>query len=552
MGFRPLAAFAIPAALWAVAIWIVGTSAYALVAFRHPLPYSDQWELLAPFATIARDGVGAYLAELWRPHLEHRLVLVRLANTIDHDFFGYRNDANAAMLFAAMAGQVGLLVDGLRRCDADPHRVYAMVLPVVLACVYAGAQSQNLTWAMGLQWHLTNLFAVACAYFVVRAAGASGPAAAAGATLAGLFCAVAASLSSAAGLFVWPIAALLALRFAIPHAAAFYAVAGVATWSAYFAGMPPRAGGAGLLDVFAAIPLEAAAFVVRFVGQPWYHAAFVERLDLAALLAGGAGLLAAGWLAILALRMPAPHRRLAAFAAATVFFVVATAIGAASGRVAEFGALQALTPRYGSAALLLWAALLAFAVSAPRRLGTIAALAALVWFAGYQPRMIERVEAWYRERELAALTVLAGVPDEERLWPIYPSARHVLELGETLRASGKSVFGEPRAAWLDGFVASFPRADGACAGGIGPLLDVRAIAGGTLLNQRLSGWAIETATNRPPRDLVIVRAHDGRIVGLGRSGFEGGQWEAVIRPAEGTLHVYAVVRSAERPALCPL
>lgn len=552
--FRTYSNFALPVALWILAAWIAGTSVYALVAFRHPLPYSDQWGLVVPFATIGRDGLGAFLEALWRPHLEHRLALVRLANAIDHDLFGFRNHANATLLFAAMAGQVLLLAGALRRSGADPDRVYAMALPVALGCVFAGAQSQNLTWSMGLQWHATNFFVVACVYFVVRSAGAPTDLRGLASTLAGLCCAAAATLSSAGGLMAWPILALLALRFALPYAAACYAAAGSAVWFAYFVDMPARAGGARLLDPFVALPLEAAGFVMRFLGQPWYFGPVGADLDGAALAAGAAALLASVGILLLALRAPAALARPAAVAAAAMLFVAGTAAGAASGRVAEFGALQGLTPRYGSAAVLFWAAALAFAVSlrSHARAGAIAAVATLLWFAGYQPRMLERVEGWYLERELAALTVLAGVADDQRLLPIYPSTRRVLDYAEELRAAGKSVFGEPRAAWLGRPVASFPVAPGACAIEAGPLLEVRTTGDGTLVNQRLSGSAIDAATKKPVRDIAIARAADGVIVGLGRGGFPGERWEAVIRPSEGLLHVYAVVGPVERPALCPL
>jgi hypothetical protein len=569
IAFRDLSNVAFGAALWALALYIVVTSILATIRYTHQLPFSDQWDLLVPPSSIGERGVAAYLEALVAPHNEHRLALVRLINGVDFEFFGYLNEFNAAILIAAMGASAALLIFLLRGCVVDTRLTALYVAPVAMACVFNGAQSQNLTWALGLQWHLTNVFFLGA--LVALMSRGTRAHISIGSLAASVACAILATLSSAQGLLVWPLVLAFVLwRGLAKPVAGVYAVLGAVAWALYLFEMPENPNQTSPMTAVSDFPIALAGFVARFAGHPWFYAPFPGDFESVAIIAGLSAMVAVGGIAAW------EFRRRGANASPIVMvcaFVLATASLAALGRVPEFGAGQALTPRYGSASGLMWAALLGFAVSfefVPRIWARVAArifvLCALAWVAGYQPRMVDRVAEWHRERELAALTAIVEVRDEVYLHRVYPDVGRVLSDSTSLRAIGKSVFSNPRASFVGRNIAEFARADGACFGGIDPLLTVRTVADGTEINHRISGWGWDRTANRAPADYVVVRAADGLIVGLASAGdarpdvtrdrpeLAGHRigWSGVARPVGGVFNVHAVVGAVDRPALCIL
>ncbi len=561
---RAARAFSLTA--WVLALAVAGTSAYATIWFTHAAPFADQWDLTARFLTGRGADPFASWYALWSPHNEHRLLTFNLVNAIDLVWFGGSNLFNRAAVLAAMVGSVGLFLTALHRAGVERRALAGLVAPVVLAAIFNGAQSENLTWALGFQWHAANLFFLAGLLSMLSMCGAR--------SLwpwltAGVVSSVLAGCSSANGLLAWPSLLLLGIFLRVSATPlALYAAGGV------FFGALYAMGGAGSDAVSAALhaPLDVFAYAARFLGSIWYWADAPLQGEAFAVVVGYGILALAALFGVALVLRSTLLRPCDAVLAAVLVFVTGAALLTATGRV-SLSVDQALAPRYASATGLLWAALLTWPAIAlsRRRIGVAAACGALVFWAlvalaAHQPKMLKTAAGWYDDRELASLALLVGVRDDDLLRRIYPEPARLPALAERWSTERQSIFGQPRAAYVGRDIRGlFPVDDKPCLAAGESVEAVSRVADAAAIAYRAHGWAWDNS-RRKPAAAILLTDETATVIGLGRSGeprpdvrtshpevqADDTGWTAVIRPTGRQLGAFALTGSMPNLVVCEI
>jgi hypothetical protein len=554
------------AILWALALYVAAFSSYA-TSLTHAVPFSDQWDLTDPARLLANGEVTAFLKAAWQPHLEHRLVLFNLINAIDYTEFDYRNRFNTAVLLASMAATALLAVALMRKAGVDRGVLWRWVAPVAIAFVFNGVQTENLTWALGLQWHLADLFVIGAVYAATPIDGDRTEQRVAGPLIRCLACSTLATLSSASGLLVWPVVLIYMLWVSRPRVVwVSYAMAGAAVGALYL--LPSTAGGGQWAVVSSALASPGAllAYLARFIGSLWYWTDVAGRGEPVAIAAGYLVLVGAIVTAAAVMLRRLPLTPAGKAAAAVALFGIGTGFLTALGRVTVFSPDQAFAPRYATTTGLTWAALLTLAIVVSSRArvrwaGCALGLLALVALAHHEPQSLRTIRTWAQEREQAALALLAEVPDEELLSRVYPRPAEVIDKARALRSERKSIFAEPRAAYVG---AALPPALAAptlpaCQGAAERVELVSRIDDRRPVGLRVHGHVVLPPNGDASSLAVLVLADNRDVVGIGSaraaaSGVAGSgtAWFAVVRPTAAALRALVVTGDGPAATVCRL
>lgn len=386
------------------------------------LPFWDEWD----WADIVYSSHmhTLTLAELWKPHNEHRIFIPN-AIMIALDRVGgwnvVREQVVSVMILALTQLFIWLMI---RRTLPRARRGLAFLGASIL--LFGLAQYENLSWGFQMAWFLCDLGLVGALWALTRPGRRwSDVLIAAGwATLA--------SLSSSQGIVVWvaglvPIA--LGGRRALRDASMWVTLGAVVSVLAR-SGVPSAAqtGGGNLSHV-----REIVGYVLAYIGTPTVTSPSV----FAPILAGT--LLVVWFAALLAYALCGPLRLRVVFApwAAMMIYVVFCGLVTAIGRAGN-GVLQATASRYSTIGTLGWiAALVATIALAPmnRRAVTVAlALSGLVICAS----VLKSIDSDWRWRETAKnlreLRVEVAAGDPRALPALYSDPHRVLILMNEMAA----------------------------------------------------------------------------------------------------------------------
>jgi hypothetical protein len=502
---RALAVVAAAAALYAALV-----SLHGVVSLAHPLPFWDQWDFLH---TLGQHfGEGLTMRDLWAQHNEHRIFVPRLLFLLDAVAFGARSEFLIAATLAAQLAHAGLLILLFRRVADHAPALRVIAAATVVTGMLLPSQLLNFIWGFQVQFPLVYLAVTASFYCLVRRQEATGRRRwpwLAGAVLAGWV----ATGTMANGVLVWPLLVLLAACMRSGGGAiAVLAAAGAAAIAAYVVGYGTPGEQPGIARALA----DPAAVLVRslgFLGSPLWP------LGVPWGVGGGAAAFA---LAALALwrgwrQRPAPPAALAL--RHVLLFVLGAALLCGIGR-SHLAIEEVVTPRYATAALLLWVvvALLFLAPSSrPVRLWRPAtAVAAGVGMAAMGPACVSG-HALFRDHQLdAASSLLAGVRDDDALSRTHGvDPESVLARCEVIRRRRLSVFADG----LHFLVGTRLHEAFAVAADTMEVGLVEAVVpapggGGAV---RISGWAFDPRFGTPGAMVLVVDGSD-RIVGLGHGG----------------------------------
>ena len=311
--------------LVALAALDVALFAYYVWATFIGQPYWDMFSIVQRYLQYRADGnVWSYL---WEPHVQHRMVWMRLLTGLDASLLAGRGYPFAIFAVACQGLTAWLLARAVRRCIPGSPGVWLSWVTVMLVLTAVAAVDCALP--------INGIYPQALMFSVlalVLADGGSGDgtpwrvyAPRAGALLA----AMAAAFGNAAALALWPILLWVWWR---SQAGRWWlgvtTLVGAAFVGAYAQGLPgaPQVGPVSGLALVA----RAGAYLVSYLGLPLTRAGSVavigQVVGVALLVAGAAVLTVRG------LVFPAAGRN-ERFAVSLIAFSMATAVLAAVGRV---------------------------------------------------------------------------------------------------------------------------------------------------------------------------------------------------------------------------
>ncbi len=217
---------------------VIGSAAY-VAAFAVDMPWVDQFNFIPLLESSLAEAL--FSADSFAQHNEHRIYFPRLAMLILARATGY--DVVVEMYFtqALLLVGLGVLLLVLKRQFKPGALVWLWLSPVPFL-LFSLRQHQNFLFGFQLSQVSVLVCSVVSLYAVTRCPASGGGPGWRYAPLAlAASSAVVASLSSAGGLLVWPIACLLFLLLPLDKGSkraclACWSLIGVAVWLAYFHG----------------------------------------------------------------------------------------------------------------------------------------------------------------------------------------------------------------------------------------------------------------------------------------------------------------------------
>lgn len=301
---------------------------YVCVAGFVRQPYSDMFDFLR--AEFDLERTGALLGYLASPHNHQHLVWVRVLTAIDVQTF--HGTGIIFLVSAALAILVGAAVVGLEIWQATSVRVVGAIGALLAAAlVVSTVNAMDVTQPINSVYAIAFGFAVLAVVFFERA-GADMPGRGILPAILALAAGLAATAGSAAGVAVFPVLLISAVRH--PSSRALIAptlVVGLAAigvvLAALLAAAPAHPAGGGMAHLW-----KMADYFVVYAGMPWSSVRFLSRLRL------GLGLLTIAVGAVLLWRGPrreGAEGRLERVGLDLILFALATAAMAALGRSDE-------------------------------------------------------------------------------------------------------------------------------------------------------------------------------------------------------------------------
>jgi hypothetical protein len=405
-----------------------------------PVPFWDMWDgYLGFFTKVISGDISAW----WAQHNEHRIVLARILFWLDLALF-----AGQGWFLIAVNYLLQLLICILfwkiwKEVRSDKHHWIGYF---IIAWLFLWIQNNNLIWGFQSQFILAQLLPLAAFYFLHRAASAT--------TnkhidfYFALFLGVLSIGSMANGILALPLMTgyALVVRMGWRHTVLLTVLSVIALWL-YFLDFNAPSGHGSLKQALSETPLDLMAYVLLYVGGPFYYLFGKGGFGQAIAITAGFFMIAS--CALFAWRIvPIAHRTTLPLALLLfILFVGGTALGTGGGRVI-FGIDQALSGRYMTPALMAWAALLLLYL--PKLEYISQSLRSRVWvpflllillMLPLQLKALESKQSVLFEREIAALAIELGVEDQSQIGNVFPSADWALSIAEEPVARNLSVFG---------------------------------------------------------------------------------------------------------------
>lgn len=389
-----LAALAVAQGLWTV-----------VHAASH-LPFEDQWGFV--FADLRPEGLT--WNDFWSPHNEHRILIPRLLLWADIGVTRGRSDSVVALHWLLLVG-FGL---ALARLSGLTGRAGWLFGALCLGMLLSGANVIPVTEPLTIAFTLVlvaTVGAVHCAQWRSAPSIVSLPLA--------LSCAMAATLTSAQGLAVWPLLILLSIVRGLGwRRVAIFAVGMIIAVAAYFWDYPRLEGEGGRLETLLLSPFAVLRFIGLFLAGPvgQVNAELGRAWGVALMIA--LGCLLRRFLGASRRGAPWPNGRVTLLALA--LFLVGCGLLAASARLGS----TPRPPRYNTMAITfslcvigLWAGETAPAWRrlAPRTLTLFVTVVTVIATLAYVPRHSAEAMRRHDELERASAALRAGIGDAPAL-----------------------------------------------------------------------------------------------------------------------------------------
>lgn len=538
--------------LTAVTLWTVWTA-------RSEVPWRDQWTYLDD----AREILAHNWSRLWYSYWGHRVVISRLAAVADVRFFDGLSSPILALELAIQAAHAALLVWIAWRLFYGLSRpVFLILAAVIVQLCFSSLQMENFIWAADPGYLL--VWTTATAGFLLLAMYAEAARRRHALLAACFLCGVTSTLSCPNGVFLWPVLLLQAwsLRLNI-RVRGLLALIGALTIGIYFRGYDPGpALGMGVKR--AILHPEQSIPIVGMLAAATLTSVSVR----AATIAGSVALVFAAYILLKVWRYR-PPALLTVYGALSVFALL-TLAGMMTSRISpEFVAervrlhLLVFPSRYYTTVFFFWAAIagisLWMAIKNRREWPQLAGAGSMVAILTVGTLFWQIGEAanwrgYYRELDVAGSALIMHVndPANPALAQIYPDPGLRNRVSAWLEQGKLAVFSQSRARLPGQRIAAAGVENDRCRGAA---QTAARVSDGLF---RITGWAVDSHTGRPPRDLVFANRL-GIVVGVARSGLRRPDlagtigeaspatigWQGYARAHADVLDVYGVLdRSA--------
>lgn len=350
-----------------LAAFFVGTTIYGACFNFSPVPLADSWTGMVDFYLRYSTEPRVW----WAQHNEHRIFFSKLLFLLDMRYFEGSGllliPVNIALLLLAwwvLAAYANKLI------GFSSLQERAMVFAALGMWCLAWAQNQNIIFSFQSMFILVFLLPLASFYCWARAL--EGSAHARWWRFCSLLFAAATAQCMVNGLLVLPVLAVLSWYSERSRRWFFIILLFAAVSLALFlVGYEKSIGIPGGIAKFKADPLAVVKFALAYLGGPFY--AMPQKIE-AAVIAGGVAVALAAYLFLR--RSVYVLQPYALALLAYIGYVFMTAGITAFGRV-MLGVTFAMSSRYQTPALFMWAALLVLLLARSRRVAQWAAVALL-------------------------------------------------------------------------------------------------------------------------------------------------------------------------------
>jgi hypothetical protein len=327
--------------LWITAVYAAARM-LALFRFSVDAPFGDQWN----FATLLRTTQNGFTwSDLWAAHNEHRIVVPNALMLTLAKATHWNIRVEIALIHALIGLRFAIVLFAAYRIGRKAKLATWTCVPVIAAFMLTRAQAENLMWGWQITLTVGALFTLLCCLTLANGGWPR--------FVLSVLLAVAAQLSFASGVVLWPVGLLfiathtkLSARTRIVRCVLWALIGSVLTFF-YNRGLPRAT---ETLPVSASRMLK---YVVIFLGSAVTPMRATPAVDLA-WNAGlvGLGLLVLGVVGVLA------TRQFARWSPIIMWGVTAPAIAlvTAYGRLGFVEESQALSSRYVTLSVSLWAA----------------------------------------------------------------------------------------------------------------------------------------------------------------------------------------------------
>lgn len=416
---------------------------------RSAVPFHDAWDGALGFLMRFEEDARALLAQ----HNEHRLVTTRLLVWVDFQFFGGRDMFLVATNYLFAAANWLILWSCLKAINGDriAPRDLRLLGAMLAAWVFFWSQDVNFTWGFQHQVHGAQFFPLV-SFLMLSHAAQRGPrehaffvaALGLGIISAGTMANGALALSLMA---VWGIV----LRMRIWHIL-MLAATGALILFLYFQDFRTPGTHDSVVSSVVSHPFEILIFVFGYLGNPLVHVLGNNPpvRALAAIL--GAILVAATLVLTYQHLKKRSENRIVPGLLLYIIYVGATAFITAGGRALSFEHI-AFAGRYTTPTILAWAALICilsswifrFFYSSRNYARWCLIFATVLLVAMFVPaiRTFAPDKDYHHDQSVAVLALELGIPDAERIQPIYPRINTVMNTAARASDVDLGIFAQP-------------------------------------------------------------------------------------------------------------
>jgi hypothetical protein len=503
-----------------LALVLVGLAVAGGIKNYSSVPYWDMWDgYLDFFMRVSNGDWSAW----WGQHNEHRIVLARLLFWMDIAWFQGTSLFLIVMNYLLVAMAFGFFY-AMAKEQFDLHGDSCsryLIVPLICGWLFSWSQHDNLTWAFQSQFFLAQLLPLFAFYSLHKSATPSLQ------SFRWFLVACAAGILSigtmANGILTLPLMFVMALVVRIrPSRTALIGLLGLITILVYFLGYHSNNLHGSLPQAVTQNPVALVRYVLLYVGGPFYYLVGKSTFGLAiAQLAGAFLIICAAYIALRQWRSPI-RNSLSVALLTFILYIGGTALGTGGGRLI-FGLGQALSSRYITPALMVWAALLVLYLpimlnlQGRRKIGMLLILSFLfALMLSRQLTALRQPENDVQDRRVGALALTLGIADKAQLGLLYPNTERLLILAQQAQQKGLSIFGTAPLYGLPskmGQVENMGTSDLSCNGSMTSTIAIPDVTDYVSVNGRLDS----TAANSNAL-LQFQDPESGRVAGYAISG----------------------------------